>query len=61
VTAGADRRQPVNQMQWPRTVLRILSAGEISEMAVAPAWSYLPRRGDANVDGGNAFCKDQLG
>jgi 6-phosphogluconate dehydrogenase (decarboxylating) len=34
-------------------------AGEITEMAVAD-WVALPIRGDASVDAGNAFCKDDI-
>jgi len=59
VTAGADLKQLVGQLDKPRAVWVMLPAGEITESTVTQLGALLDA-GDTVIDGGNSFYKDDI-
>jgi 6-phosphogluconate dehydrogenase len=59
ITAGADLGALVNQMTKPRAVWLMLPAGEVTETAIGQLAALLAP-GDAIIDGGNTFYKDDI-
>jgi 6-phosphogluconate dehydrogenase len=59
VTAGADLKQLVGQIEKPRAVWVMLPAGKITEDTVTQLGELL-EAGDIVIDGGNSFYKDDI-
>jgi 6-phosphogluconate dehydrogenase len=59
VTAGADLKQLVGQLDKPRAVWVMLPAGAITEDTVTQL-GLLLEAGDIVIDGGNSFYKDDI-
>jgi 6-phosphogluconate dehydrogenase len=59
VRGSADLKQLVRQLDKPRAVWVMLPAGEITEATVVQLGTLL-EPGDAIIDGGNAFYKDDV-
>jgi 6-phosphogluconate dehydrogenase len=59
VTGGVDLTQLVAKLERPRAVWVMLPAGEVTESTVAQLGALLDP-GDAIIDGGNAFYKDDI-
>jgi 6-phosphogluconate dehydrogenase len=59
VAPAADLEQLVSQLETPRAVWVMLPAGRITEEMIGQL-STLLAQGDAIVDGGNAFYKDDV-